>query len=107
MIGRVLVSAGAKLKVPGPVVLGPMAGRGALSGDVVALDSHTLMVRPSLYPHVFSIYTSPSLDQAPRVRRQPARHLLHGGQRPRARAFRGQVSDNICLRCDKESCRGV
>lgn len=48
MIGRVLVSAGAKLKVPGPVVLGPMAGRGALSGDVVALDSHTLMVRPRL-----------------------------------------------------------
>ena len=48
MIGRVLVSASAKLNVPGPVVLGPMVGRGALSGDVVALDSHTLMVRPRL-----------------------------------------------------------
>ena len=59
MIGRVLVSAGAKLKVPGPVVLGPMAGRGALSGDVVALDSHTLMVRPRLISTVFSIVFTP------------------------------------------------
>ena len=45
MIGRVLVTDTTKLNIPGPQVLGPLSGRGAMSGDVIALDSQTLMIK--------------------------------------------------------------
>lgn len=45
MIGRVLVLDEIKLNLPSPQVLGPLTGRGAYSGDVVVIDSETLMIK--------------------------------------------------------------
>ena len=49
MIGRVLVSDNIKRNLPQPKVLGPLVGRGAFSGDVVAIDSRTLMVKNLIF----------------------------------------------------------
>ena len=49
MIGRVLVSDDVKLRLPSPHVLGPLVGRGAYSGDVVAIDSQTLMIKNLIF----------------------------------------------------------
>ena len=45
MIGRVLMTETTKMNIPKPLVLGPMKGRGVLSGDVIALDSQTVMIK--------------------------------------------------------------
>ena len=45
MIGRVLVTDATKSSLPAARVLGRLQGRGALSGDVIAIDSHTIMVK--------------------------------------------------------------
>ena len=50
MIGRVVVTSTDKKNIPGPAVLGPMSGHGALSGDVIALDSQTLMIKHLVFP---------------------------------------------------------
>ena len=50
MVGRVVLTATTKKNIPAPAVLGPMSGHGALSGDVIALDSQTLMIKHLVFP---------------------------------------------------------
>ena len=49
MIGRVLVPDSIKLNLPKPQILGALAGRGAFSGDVVAIDSQTVMIKNLIF----------------------------------------------------------
>ena len=49
MVGRVLVTDVMKMKIPKPQTLGRMTGRGALSGDVIALDSQSIMVKDLIF----------------------------------------------------------
>ena len=49
MVGRVLVTDVMKMKIPKPQTLGRLLGRGAMSGDVIALDSQSLMIKDLIY----------------------------------------------------------
>merc|ERR1711892_382362 len=48
-VGRVIVTDVMKMKIPKPQTLGRLTGRGALSGDVIALDSQSLMVKDLIF----------------------------------------------------------
>lgn len=49
MVGRVLVTDVMKMKIPKPQTLGRLRGRGALSGDVIALDSQSVMIKDLIF----------------------------------------------------------
>ena len=49
MIGRVLVPDNIKINLPKPQILGALSGRGAYSGDVVAIDSQTIMIKNLIF----------------------------------------------------------
>ena len=49
MVGRVLVTDVMKMKIPKPQTLGRLEGRGAMSGDVIALDSQSLMIKDLIF----------------------------------------------------------
>jgi len=49
MVGRVLVTDVMKMNIPKPQTLGRLQGRGAMSGDVLAIDSQTVLIRDLIY----------------------------------------------------------
>ena len=49
MIGRVIVTDVMKMNIPKPQTLGSLRGRGALSGDVIALDSQSVMIKDLIF----------------------------------------------------------
>lgn len=49
MIGRVLLPDNIKMNLPKPQILGALSGRGAYSGDVVAIDSQTVMIKNLIF----------------------------------------------------------